>query len=80
MMKPSQSQSQSQSQSESRPQSRSHWQCHWQIPVANTATLSWLCLLLLLPSSRQFETGRFKTMGNTRHNKYICYNVGKKEY
>nr|XP_036678102.1 transmembrane protease serine 9-like [Drosophila suzukii] len=56
MMKPSQSQSQSQSQSESRPQSRSHWQCHWQIPVANTATLRWLCLLLLLPSSRQFET------------------------
>ncbi|XP_016947716.1 transmembrane protease serine 9 [Drosophila biarmipes] len=58
MMKPSQSPSpaQSQSQPESRPQSRSHWQCHWQIPVANAATLSWLCLLLLLPSSRQFET------------------------
>ncbi|EDV48811.1 transmembrane protease serine 9 [Drosophila erecta] len=54
MMKPSPSQTQSQSQLQS--QSRPHWQCHWQIPVTNTTTLSWLCLLLLLPSSRQFET------------------------
>ncbi|KAH8383339.1 hypothetical protein KR009_008056 [Drosophila setifemur] len=57
---PSQSQSQSQWQFQSRSRSRSQSQSqrHWrpQVRVANTLTLSWLCLLLLLPPSRQFET------------------------
>ncbi|KAH8247094.1 hypothetical protein KR032_009198, partial [Drosophila birchii] len=50
MMKPSLSQPQPHSQSHS----QSLW--HWHSQVTSATTLRWLCLLLLIHSSRQFET------------------------